>query len=114
MHTPDSMVVWIRRSKQLCSRENPQKWSLPRLQVLKLDGCPMMTDVDLYHTVAALSELRRLSVEGDPAWIHPMGHPEQVSLRICVIAGVSIPYCSSLGERAAIGLASRWSVTAAM
>ncbi len=68
------------RSKQLCSGGDPQKWGLHRLQVLKMDSCPLMTDVDLYHAVAALPELRCLSVQGDPAWTHHHRYQEQVGL----------------------------------
>ncbi|CAL5225196.1 g7979 [Coccomyxa viridis] len=69
-------------SKLLCSGGDPQKWGLHRLQVLKMDSCPMMTDVDLYHAVAGLPELRCLSVQGDPAWTHHHRYQEQVPVYV--------------------------------
>ena len=85
------------RSKQLCSGGDPQKWGLHRLQVLKMDSCPLMTDVDLYHAVAALPELRCLSVQGDPC----LDSPSQISraggsCSDVLLQAVSAPYLSSL------------------
>ncbi len=87
----------MRRSKLLCSGGDPQKWGLHRLQVLKMDSCPMMTDVDLYHAVAGLPELRCLSVQGDPAWTHHHRYQEQVRhLSIVVLQAISAPNLSKL------------------
>lgn len=59
------------RSEGLCEAGGARKWALRQLRALKLDGCKLLTDADIYRAVAAMPELRSLSLEGSPGLERP-------------------------------------------
>ena len=92
VHFPE-LVGSRYRSSGLCESDQVRKWSLKQLRVLKLDRCPLLTDVDIYHAVSCMPNLEAVSVRGSPTAGDPFKRLHEQVLVCCLPHCTVLPCC---------------------